>query len=75
MPHLCTGFSICKYHIYLVQKPQINSRQSSLAAIPIQFAEERAWGPVTSELPFLGILLGTILGGSANVGFTDLALV
>ncbi|TVY55632.1 Efflux pump bik6 [Lachnellula cervina] len=38
-----------------------------LAAIPIQFAEERGWGPVTSELPFLALLLGTILGGAANV--------
>lgn len=40
--------------------------ENSLAAFPIQFAEERAWGPVTSELPFLGTLLGTILGGCAN---------
>ncbi|TVY85148.1 Efflux pump bik6 [Lachnellula suecica] len=38
-----------------------------LAAIPIQFADERGWGPVTSELPFLAILLGTIVGGGANV--------
>jgi len=39
----------------------------SLAAIPIQFAEERGWGPVISELPFLGIFLGAILGGCANI--------
>ncbi|KAL3423057.1 MFS multidrug transporter [Phlyctema vagabunda] len=38
-----------------------------LAAIPIQFAEERGWGPVTSELPFLGILLGAIIGGFMNI--------
>ncbi|CZR56685.1 probable MFS multidrug transporter [Phialocephala subalpina] len=38
-----------------------------LAAIPIQFAEERGWGPVTSELPFLALLLGTITGGFANI--------
>lgn len=38
-----------------------------LAAIPIQFAEERGWGPVTSEAPFLAILLGTLLGGAANI--------
>ncbi|KAI9744192.1 MAG: hypothetical protein M1818_002344 [Claussenomyces sp. TS43310] len=38
-----------------------------LAAIPIQFSEERKWGPVTSQLPFLGILLGTICGGLANI--------
>lgn len=38
-----------------------------LAAVPIQFAEERGWGPVTSELPFLGIFLGAILGGLANI--------
>ncbi|KAG0646667.1 Efflux pump bik6 [Hyphodiscus hymeniophilus] len=36
-------------------------------AIPIQFAEERHWGPVTSEAPFLAILLGTLLGGAANI--------
>lgn len=38
-----------------------------LAAIPIQFAEHRKWGPVTSELPFLALLFGTILGGGANI--------
>ncbi|TAQ87243.1 hypothetical protein B7494_g4436 [Chlorociboria aeruginascens] len=38
-----------------------------LAAIPIQFAEGRHWGPVTSELPFLALLLGMILGGGANI--------
>ncbi|KAH7371780.1 major facilitator superfamily domain-containing protein [Cadophora sp. MPI-SDFR-AT-0126] len=38
-----------------------------LGAIPIQFAEERGWGPVTSQLPFLALLSGTILGGGANI--------
>ncbi|KIM99526.1 hypothetical protein OIDMADRAFT_146184 [Oidiodendron maius Zn] len=38
-----------------------------LAAIPIQFAEERQWGPVISQLPFLALLLGTFAGGGANV--------
>jgi len=38
-----------------------------LAAIPIQFAEDRGWGPVTSELPFLALLLGIIMGGAANI--------
>ncbi|KAH7323934.1 major facilitator superfamily domain-containing protein [Rhexocercosporidium sp. MPI-PUGE-AT-0058] len=38
-----------------------------LGAIPIQFAEERGWGPVTSQLPFLALLVGVILGGGANI--------
>jgi hypothetical protein len=38
-----------------------------LAAVPIEFAEERQWGPVTSELPFLALLLGTFAGGGANI--------
>jgi len=38
-----------------------------LAAFPIQFAENRGYGPVVSELPFLAILLGTIIGGCANI--------
>ncbi|CAG8956279.1 hypothetical protein HYFRA_00003659 [Hymenoscyphus fraxineus] len=38
-----------------------------LAAIPIQFADGRGWGPVTSELPFLALLGGVILGGGANI--------
>jgi hypothetical protein len=38
-----------------------------LAAVPIQFGEDRQWGPVTSELPFLALLLGTITGGGANI--------
>ncbi|KAI9647187.1 hypothetical protein NHQ30_003570 [Ciborinia camelliae] len=38
-----------------------------LAAIPIQFADVRGYGPVTSQLPFLALLLGTIFGGTANI--------
>ncbi|TGO83470.1 hypothetical protein BPOR_0642g00050 [Botrytis porri] len=38
-----------------------------LAAIPVQFALARGYGPVTSELPFLALLLGTIFGGAANI--------
>ncbi|EMR90261.1 putative mfs multidrug protein [Botrytis cinerea BcDW1] len=38
-----------------------------LAAIPVQFALARSYGPVTSELPFLALLLGTIFGGTANI--------
>ncbi|KAF7956899.1 hypothetical protein EAE96_004223 [Botrytis aclada] len=38
-----------------------------LAAIPVQFALARGYGPVTSELPFLALLLGTIFGGTANI--------
>ncbi|KAA8574259.1 hypothetical protein EYC84_005758 [Monilinia fructicola] len=38
-----------------------------LAAVPIQFAEERGYGPVTSELPFIALLLGTVFGGTANI--------
>ncbi len=40
---------------------------SCLGAVPIQFAEERGWGPVTCELPFLGRLLGIFLDGGANI--------
>jgi hypothetical protein len=45
-------------------------RGSSLAALPLEFAEERGWGPVVSEIPFLGLLLGTILGGGANASYS-----
>ncbi|KAJ8071541.1 hypothetical protein OCU04_001855 [Sclerotinia nivalis] len=38
-----------------------------LAAVPVQFAQGRDYGPVTSELPFLALLLGTIFGGTANI--------
>ncbi|RAL66337.1 hypothetical protein DID88_006006 [Monilinia fructigena] len=38
-----------------------------LAAVPIQFAEERGYGPVIAELPFIALLLGTVFGGTANI--------
>ncbi|KAL5604517.1 uncharacterized protein BROUX77_004703 [Berkeleyomyces rouxiae] len=38
-----------------------------LGAIPIIFNETRGWGPVTSMLPFLGILIGAFIGASLNV--------
>lgn len=39
----------------------------NLGAIPIVFAEGRGWGPVTSELPFLALLLGVLIGGGCNI--------
>jgi hypothetical protein len=38
-----------------------------LAAIPIQFSEERNWSSVNGNLPFLAILLGTALAGCVNI--------
>ena len=38
-----------------------------LGGIPIIFAELRGWAPVPATLPFLGTLLGAILGATANV--------
>ncbi|KAF2686405.1 MFS general substrate transporter [Lentithecium fluviatile CBS 122367] len=38
-----------------------------LGGIPIIFGETRGWRPIPATLPFLGILLGAILGASANV--------
>lgn len=38
-----------------------------LGAIPIQFAEDRGWGTVPSELPFLALLFGILMGGGANI--------
>ncbi|KAJ9157598.1 MFS general substrate transporter [Pleurostoma richardsiae] len=38
-----------------------------LGAIPIIFGEVRGWNPFVSELPFLCILIGAILGCGANV--------
>jgi len=35
-------------------------------AIPIIFAEHRGWKQVVSELPFLAILIGTVLGAAIN---------
>ncbi|CAK7271315.1 hypothetical protein SEPCBS119000_004537 [Sporothrix epigloea] len=38
-----------------------------LGAIPIIFGEIRGWGQLVAVLPFLAILLGAVLGASANV--------
>ena len=38
-----------------------------LGAIPIIFGENRGWKPVAATLPFLGILVGAMLGCSLNV--------
>ncbi|KAF1961769.1 MFS general substrate transporter [Byssothecium circinans] len=38
-----------------------------LGGIPIIFGEIRGWKPVAATLPFLGILVGAILGAAANV--------
>jgi hypothetical protein len=38
-----------------------------LAAIPIQFGQQRRWSPVVAELPFLGFLLGVVVAGAVNV--------
>ncbi|KEF60769.1 uncharacterized protein A1O9_02331 [Exophiala aquamarina CBS 119918] len=38
-----------------------------LGAIPIIFAEHRGWKQIPSELPFLAILVGTVIGAAINV--------
>ena len=38
-----------------------------LGAIPIIFGEKRGWPLVSSELPFLGLLVGVVLGCAMNV--------
>ena len=38
-----------------------------LGGIPIIFGEERGWPAVSTELPFLSILIGAILGCLANI--------
>jgi len=38
-----------------------------LAAIPIQFQEDRGWSLFVAQLPFIALLLGVIAGGFANV--------
>ncbi|MCJ1310303.1 hypothetical protein MMC25_003965 [Agyrium rufum] len=39
----------------------------NLAAFPIEFEQERGWNILVGSLPFLGLLLGIIVGGFANV--------
>ena len=40
---------------------------ANLASFPIEFQEERGWNDLVGALPFLGLLLGIIIGGGANV--------
>ncbi|MCJ1409724.1 hypothetical protein MMC19_003807 [Ptychographa xylographoides] len=40
---------------------------ANLAAFPIEFEEERGWNVFVGALPFLGLLIGIILGGLANI--------
>jgi hypothetical protein len=47
--------------------PKLTVHPRCLSAIPIQFQEDRGWGAVTGELPFLGILIGAMLGLVANI--------
>lgn len=39
----------------------------NLGAIPIIFSEQRGWKAVPSSLPFLGIMIGAIIGAGINV--------
>lgn len=39
----------------------------NLAAFPIEFEEERGWGPVVGELPFLAMLIGVFFGAGVNL--------
>ena len=39
----------------------------NLAAFPIEFEERRGWNAFVGSLPFLGLLVGIVLGGVANI--------
>ena len=39
----------------------------NLAAFPIEFEEERGWNELVGSLPFLGLLIGIIVAGGANI--------
>lgn len=39
----------------------------NLAAFPIEFIEERGWGPVVGGLPFLLMLVGILMGAGVNL--------
>ncbi len=39
----------------------------NLAALPLEFQEERGWNLLVGALPFLALLIGIILGGVANI--------
>ena len=40
---------------------------ANLAAFPIEFQEERGWNQFVGALPFLGLLIGIVIGGFANI--------
>ena len=40
---------------------------ANLASFPIEFEGERGWNPLVGALPFLGLLIGILMGGGANV--------
>ncbi|MCJ1247164.1 hypothetical protein MMC30_004376 [Trapelia coarctata] len=40
---------------------------ANLASFPIEFEGERGWNPLVGALPFLGLLVGILLGGAANI--------
>jgi MFS family permease len=40
---------------------------AQLTAFPIEFQEERGWGAVVGELPFLAMLLGIFIGAAGNL--------
>jgi hypothetical protein len=44
-----------------------NLFDSCLAAFPIAFEEVRGWNQIIGALPFLAILIGTLLAGAANI--------
>lgn len=39
----------------------------SLASYPVEFREVRGWTPLVGDLPFLGILVGIIIGTCTNI--------
>jgi len=40
---------------------------ANLASFPIEFEGERGWNPLVGALPFLGLLIGILIGGAANL--------
>lgn len=40
---------------------------ANLASFPIEFEGERGWNPLVGALPFLGLLIGILIGGGANI--------
>ena len=40
---------------------------ANLASFPLVFEGERGWNPLVGALPFLGLLVGIVIGGGANI--------